>query len=178
VGHLCDLAVNSEPHKTLVESLDYPRSTPLVKYRPYANNPTISAGSPIVKIITRSSILEIKISASSGNTAFTLGRLSTRRRTVIVVPQKTGSMTDTSSSAWRTAYVAAIFETDCIRMALRIADARAAITERLNGPIEISKLEHESIEAARQGLATMKAKPVEVVKLAPTTGDSPTQGAG
>jgi hypothetical protein len=53
----------SELHKTLVEALGYPRSTPLVKYRQYAN-PTISAGSPIVKIITKSSILEIKISAS------------------------------------------------------------------------------------------------------------------
>ena len=55
----------SEPHKTLVEALDYRRSTPLVKYRKYVNNPTISAGSPIVKIITRS-ILEIEFSASSG----------------------------------------------------------------------------------------------------------------
>jgi hypothetical protein len=58
-------------------------------------------------------------------------------------------------------------------MALRIADARAAITERLNSPIEISKLEHEAIEAARQGLATLKAKPVKPVALAPTTGDTP-----
>jgi hypothetical protein len=57
-------------------------------------------------------------------------------------------------------------------MALRIADARAAITERLNSPIEISKLEHESIEAARQGLAALKAKPVKPVNLAPTTGDT------
>jgi hypothetical protein len=85
-------------------------------------------------------------------------------------------MSDTSSSPWRTAYVNAIFETDDARMVLKVADARAAITERLNNPIEISKLEYEAIEAARQGLATMNAKPVEVVKLAPTTGDSPTQG--
>jgi hypothetical protein len=69
--------------------------------------------------------------------------------------------------------VSAIFETDNARMALRIADARAAITERLNSPIEISKLEHESIEAARQGLATLKIKPVKPVNLAPTTGDTP-----
>ena len=56
----------SEMHKTLVEALDY-RRMPLVKYRQYVNNPTISAGSPIVKIITRSSsIAEIRISASSG----------------------------------------------------------------------------------------------------------------
>jgi hypothetical protein len=40
---------------------------PLVKYTQYVNNPTISAGSPIVKITTRlSSIFEIRISASSG----------------------------------------------------------------------------------------------------------------
>jgi hypothetical protein len=47
-------------------------------------------------------------------------------------------MVDCSSSLWRTAYVAAIFETEPTKMALRVADARAAITERLNGPIEIS----------------------------------------
>jgi hypothetical protein len=86
-------------------------------------------------------------------------------------------MSDTSSSPWRTAYVAAIFETEPTKMILKVAGARAAITERLNKPIEISKLEYEAIEAARQGLATMKVKPVEVVKLAPTTGDSPTQSA-
>jgi hypothetical protein len=43
-------------HKTLVEGLDY-RRMPLVKYRQYVNNPTISAGSPIVKITTRSSFI-------------------------------------------------------------------------------------------------------------------------
>jgi hypothetical protein len=58
-------------------------------------------------------------------------------------------------------------------MALRIADASAAITERLNSPIEIGRLEHESIESARQKLATLKAKPVEIVKLAPTIRDTP-----
>jgi hypothetical protein len=84
------------------------------------------------------------------------------------VPPKVGFMSDTSSSPWRTAYVAAIFETEPIKMALRVADARAAITERLNGPIEISRLEHEAIEAARQGLATLKAKPVDAVWSAPT----------
>ena len=83
-------------------------------------------------------------------------------------------MVDCSSSPWRTAYVAAIFETEPIKMALRVADARAAITERLNGPIEISGFEHEAIEAARLRLATLKAQPVEVVKLAPVAGDTPT----
>jgi hypothetical protein len=83
-------------------------------------------------------------------------------------------VTETPSSIWRTAYVSAIFETDPAKMVLKIADARAAITERLNNPIEIGKLENESIESARERLATLKAKPVEVVKLALITGDTPT----
>jgi hypothetical protein len=63
-------------------------------------------------------------------------------------------------------------------MTLKIADARAAITERLKSPIEIGKFEHEGIEAARQRPATLKARrveaePVEVVKLAVSSGDSP-----
>jgi hypothetical protein len=60
------LCAQSKLHKTPVEALDYRRSMPLVKYRQYVNNPTISAGSPIVKIITRLPILEIRISASGG----------------------------------------------------------------------------------------------------------------
>jgi hypothetical protein len=83
-------------------------------------------------------------------------------------------MSDISSSPWRTAYFSAIFETDPAKLTLNIADARAAITERLNSPIEITRLEHEAIEAARQKLATLKAKPVEVVKLALVAGDTPT----
>jgi hypothetical protein len=43
---------------------------------------------------------------------------------------------------------------------------RAPITDGLNSPIEIGRFEHESIESARERLATLKAKPVEVVKLA------------
>ena len=82
-------------------------------------------------------------------------------------------MSDISSSVWRTAYFSAIFETDPAKLTLNIADARAAITERLNSPIEISRLEHEAIEAARLKLATLKAKPVEVVKLALVAGDTP-----
>jgi hypothetical protein len=83
-------------------------------------------------------------------------------------------VSDTTSSVWRTAYFSAIFETDPAKLTLNIADARAAITERLNSPIEISSLEHEAIEAARLKLATLKAKPVEVVKLALVAGDTPT----
>jgi hypothetical protein len=83
-------------------------------------------------------------------------------------------MADLASSVWRTAYISAIFETDPAKLTLTIADARVAITERLNSPIEISTLEHEAIEAARLKLATLQAKPVEVVKLALATGDTPT----
>ena len=81
---------------------------------------------------------------------------------------------ESPSSLWRTAYVSAIFETDPAKVTLKIADARAAITERLNSPIEIGRFEHEGIEAARQRLATLKAQRVEVVKLALSTGDTPT----
>ena len=83
-------------------------------------------------------------------------------------------MSDISSSVWRTAYLSALFETDPAKMALKIAGARAAIAERLNSAIEIGRLEHESIESARERLATLKAKPVEVVKVAVTIGDTPT----
>jgi hypothetical protein len=83
-------------------------------------------------------------------------------------------MSDISSSVWRTAYFSALFETDPAKLTLAIADARRAITERLNRPIEISRLEQEALEAARQKLATLKAKPVEVVKLALVAGDTPT----
>jgi hypothetical protein len=86
---------------------------------------------------------------------------------------KEGFMTESPSSLWRTAYVSAIFETDPAKMTLKIANACAAIVERLNSPVEIGKLEHEAIEVARQRLATMKARPVEVVKLALSTGDTP-----
>jgi hypothetical protein len=83
-------------------------------------------------------------------------------------------VSDISSSVWRTAYFSALFETDPAKLPVTIADARAAITERLNSPIEISRLEHEAIEAARQRLDTLKAKPVEVVKLALVAGDAST----
>ena len=83
-------------------------------------------------------------------------------------------MADLASSVWRTAYFSAIFETDPAKLTLNIADARAAITERLNSPIEISRLEHDAIEDARLKLATLKGKPVEVVKLAPVAGDTAT----
>jgi hypothetical protein len=82
-------------------------------------------------------------------------------------------MTDISSSAWRTAYFSALFQTYAATMTLKIADARAAILARLNSPIEISGLEHEAIDAARLKLATLKVASVEVVELAALTGDTP-----
>jgi hypothetical protein len=82
-------------------------------------------------------------------------------------------MTDVSSSAWRTAYISALFQTDAATMTLKIENARAAILERLNSSIEISGLEHEAIETARIRLATLKVASVEVVKPAPLAGDTP-----
>jgi hypothetical protein len=93
--------------------------------------------------------------------------LSTRAHSH-AVPLKVGFLNDTSSSAWRTAYEAATFETDSARITLRIAGARVAITERLNSPIEISELEHESIEAARKGLTTLETERVDVARSVPT----------
>jgi hypothetical protein len=82
-------------------------------------------------------------------------------------------MTDLASSAWRNAYFSALFETDPARMPLKIAEARAAIAERLNNPTEIAKLEREAIEAAQQKLTTLKVVRVDVVELPVTTGDTP-----
>jgi len=82
-------------------------------------------------------------------------------------------MSDISSSAWRTAYFSAIFQTDAATMTLKIEDARAAILERLNSPIGIGSLEHEAIEAARIKLATLKVTNVAVVKLTLPAGDKP-----
>jgi len=77
-------------------------------------------------------------------------------------------MSDLSSSPWRTAYVGAIFEMDAVQLALRIAEANAAIQERLTTPIEISRHEHEAIEAAQRRLATMEGRQVDSVFLTRT----------
>jgi len=77
-------------------------------------------------------------------------------------------MSDLSSSPWRTAYVGAIFEMDAVQLALRIAEANAAIQERLTTPIEISRHEHEAIEAAQQRLASMEGRQVDSVFLTRT----------
>jgi hypothetical protein len=77
--------------------------------------------------------------------------------TALQLLEKEGFMIDTSSSLWRTAYIAAIFERDSAKIAPRIADARAAITERLKCTVEIRDPEREAIESARQRLATLQA---------------------
>jgi hypothetical protein len=61
-------------------------------------------------------------------------------------------------SAWRTAFAAALFETDKSKINLAILNARAAIAERLNGPVQICGIENKSIAAAQDalcGLSTM-----------------------
>jgi hypothetical protein len=82
------------------------------------------------------------------------------------------SMSDLTSSAWRSSYVAAILEADAARMALRILDARTAINERLNSLVTITPLEHEALKAAVQKLATLKVQHVELIQPAASTGDT------
>jgi len=65
-----------------------------------------------------------------------------------------------TSSVWRTAYISTLFEKDAVQLALRIAEADAAIDERLNSSIEIGAPEHEAIQAARQALTSLKAQHV------------------
>jgi hypothetical protein len=81
-------------------------------------------------------------------------------------------MRDLVSSVWRTAYVAAILETDAARMAVRISDTRTAINERLDNHVEISRLEHEALDAAVLKLATLRVQNVELLKPAAATGDT------
>jgi hypothetical protein len=77
--------------------------------------------------------------------------------------RKGGFVSDTSSSIWRTAYVSALFERDAVKLALRIAETSAAITERLKAPIEIGMPEHRAIEVALQGLVSLKARRVDAI---------------
>ena len=81
-------------------------------------------------------------------------------------------MSDLTSSAWRTAYVAAVLETDAASMAIRISDARAAISERLDSRVEVNPHEHEALHAAMEKLATLKVQHVELIKPAASTGDT------
>jgi hypothetical protein len=81
-------------------------------------------------------------------------------------------MNDLTSSRWRTAYVAAILETDAARMAARISDPRAAINERLNSHVELTPHEHEALDTAVQKLATLKVQHIDLIKPNAATGDT------
>ena len=87
-------------------------------------------------------------------------------------------MVDCSSSLWRMAYVAAIFETDPAKRTLNMCKCacRQISAEKYleTAPLRLGGFEHEAIEAAQLRLATLKAQPVEVVKLALVAGNTPT----
>ena len=70
-------------------------------------------------------------------------------------------MTDFSSSAWRTAYISTLFEKDAVKLAVRIVEARSAISERLNSLVEIGATEHAALEVARQALRSLKAQQID-----------------
>jgi hypothetical protein len=81
-------------------------------------------------------------------------------------------MSDLKSSVWRTAYVAAIMESDGARITQRISKARAAIDERLNSRVEITPNEGEAIDAAVHKLATLKVQHLELIQPSMPTGDT------
>lgn len=85
-------------------------------------------------------------------------------------------MSDLASSVWRTAYVAAILETDAARMTSRVSIARIAINERLNSHVDITPLEHEALDAAVQKLATLKVQHVDLIEPTPPSGDTAPPG--
>lgn len=85
-------------------------------------------------------------------------------------------MSDLISSVWRTAYVAAILETDAARMAVRVSEAQAAINKRLNSHVEITPHEREALDAAVQKLATLKVQHVELIEPIAPTGDTEPPG--
>jgi hypothetical protein len=99
-----------------------------------------------------------------------------RRASKIREFRKQESVNDLTSSRWRTAYVAAILETDAARMASRISDARAAINERLNSHVELTPHEHEALDAAVQKLATLKVQHIDLIKPTTPTGDTEPPG--
>ena len=63
-------------------------------------------------------------------------------------------------SAWRTAFAAALFETDKSRMTLAVLQAQTALAERLESPGEMSTIERISIQAARSELSKISAGPL------------------
>jgi hypothetical protein len=85
-------------------------------------------------------------------------------------------VSDVASSVWRSAYVAAVLESDAARMSYRITNARTAIQERLNSHVEITSSEHEALEAAVQKLATLKVQHVDLIQPTVPTGDTAPPG--
>jgi hypothetical protein len=87
-----------------------------------------------------------------------------RWRTISPFPgsihRKEGSMNNSENYPWTTAYVSAALETDISKMILHIAEAERAINNRLIAPNQINRPEHFAIQAARMGLAAMKAERV------------------
>ncbi len=59
---------------------------------------------------------------------------------------------------WTTAYVSVALESDVSKMIGHIAKAERAIENRLITHAQIDRPEHAAIQAARMGLATMKAE--------------------
>ena len=85
-------------------------------------------------------------------------------------------MSDVASSVWRSAYVAAVLESDAARMSYRVTNARTAIHERMNSQVEITPSEHEALEAAVQKLATLKVQHVDLIQPTVPTGDTAPPG--
>jgi hypothetical protein len=67
-------------------------------------------------------------------------------------------MKNSEDYPWAIAYVSAALETDISNMIKPIAEAERAIKSRLIAPDQIDRPERLAIQAARMGLATMKAK--------------------
>jgi hypothetical protein len=57
-------------------------------------------------------------------------------------------------------------------MTIRIAEARAAINERLNSHVEITAHEQEALDAAVQKLAALKVQHVDLIEPTAPTSDT------
>jgi hypothetical protein len=58
---------------------------------------------------------------------------------------------------WHSALWSAILELDPNNVARRLDEATLAIDERMKMPVEPDDLEHQAIQEARSGIATLKA---------------------
>jgi hypothetical protein len=66
-----------------------------------------------------------------------------------------------ANQTWKTAYFAAVCETDDAKMMVRIFEARAAIERRLLCPIEQGSVEHGELLAAQKALEILKSERVD-----------------